>query len=244
MKIVKLKSQFAIASVCCILGFILTYQLKSVAQQEITAPGNNNNADITDEIQQLDTQKSQLQSKIDELQKKVDEYEKESASTNNASKELYSELEKSRMISGEVDVEGEGIVITISPKNLTLSSDFQTGGFLTHEALVYVVNELNFAGAEAISINGIRITNYTGIRSSSGGTYIFIGREKISPNKTIEIMAIGDKEKLYKDISFPGVFQFIPSSTYAQPTVEKRDKISISKSNEAVKFTYGAPVKD
>lgn len=238
----KIKSQISIALVCCILGFILTYQLRSISKQEINIP-ENSNADITDEIQQMNTQKKELQGKIDDLQKKVDEYEKQSANINNSTKELYLELEKSRMMSGDVDVEGEGILITISPKNLTLSSDFQTGGFLTHEALVYIVNELNFAGAEAISINDIRITNYTGIRSSSGGTYIFIGREKISPNKKIEIKAIGDKEKLYKDISFPGVFQFVPSSTYSQPTCEKKDKISISKSNDAFKFNYAMPVK-
>lgn len=238
----KIKSQISIAVVCCILGFILTYQLRSISKQEINIP-ESSNADITDEIQQMNTQKKELQGKIDDLQKKVDEYEKQSANVNNSTKELYSELEKSRMVSGDVDVEGEGILITISPKNLTLSSDFQTGGFLTHEALVYIVNELNFAGAEAISINDIRVTNYTGIRSSSGGTYIFIGREKISPNKKIEIKAIGDKEKLYKDISFPGVFQFVPPSTYSQPTCEKKDKIAISKSNDAFQFNYATPVK-
>lgn len=237
----KIKSQISIAFVCCILGFMLTYQLKSISQQQISMP-RNSNVDVTDEIEQLNTQKSKLQSKIDDLQKKVDEYEKQSANINNSTKELYSELEKSRMISGDVDVEGEGIVITITPKNLTLSGDFQTGGYLNHEALIYIVNELNFSGAEAISINDIRITNYTGIRSSSGGTNIFIGREKISPNKKIEIKAIGDKEKLYKDISFPGVFQFVPSTAYLEPTCEKKDNLTIPKSNEAFKFSYATPV--
>lgn len=235
----KARSQISIAFVCCILAFILTYQLKNLSKQETRV---TNDVDVTEEVKQLNEQKTELQGKIDDLQKKIDEYEKQSANVSNTTKELYSELEKSRMMAGDVDVKGEGVLITITPKNLTLSSDFQSSGYLTHEALVYIVNELNFAGAEAVSINDIRVTNYTGIRSSSGGTYIFIGKEKVSPNKKIEIRAIGDKEKLYKDMTFPGVFQFVPSSAYEEPTCEKKDNIEIGKSNEIFNFSYAQPV--
>lgn len=238
----RIRSQLSIAVVCCILGFIVSYQLKNIASQESKIPISNT-ADITEEIKQLKSQKKDFTDKIDEMQKKIDDYEKLSSNANSASQQLYNDLEKTRAFSGELDVEGQGIIITITPKNLSFSTGVENWELIKHDALVYIVNELNFAGAEAISINDIRITNFTGIRTSSGGLYILIGKEKISPIEKIVIKAIGDKDNIFKDISLPGVFQYVPNGTYIKPNVEKVDKIKILKSNDTYTLTYAKPVK-
>lgn len=238
----RIRSQLSIAVVCCILGFIVSYQLKNIANQESKIPISNT-ADITEELRQLKSQKKDFTDKIAEMQKKIDDYEKSSSNANSVSQQLYNDLEKTRAFSGELDVEGQGIIITITPKNLSLSSGVENWELIKHDALVYIVNELNFAGAEAISINDIRITNFTGIRTSSGGLYILIGKEKISPIEKIVIKAIGDKENIFKDISLPGVFQYVPTGTYIKPNVEKASKIQIFKSNDTNTLTYAKPVK-
>lgn len=235
----KMKSQLALAIVCCVFGFILTYQLKTVAKQEKNLPVTDN-ADITEEIERLKEQKKDMTGKIDELQKKIDNYEKES-SKNTESNYLYNELKKTRMIIGEVDVEGPGVVIKITPNNLAINNSH---GIITHEQLISIINELNFADAEAISINDIRVTLDTGIRSSSQGDVIWIGSEKISPYKQITIKAIGNSEKLYQTIAFPRVFKDVPTDTYMPPTYEKKDLVKIPKSNELKPFEYSKEIKD
>ena len=89
------------------------------------------------------------------------------------------------MLLGETDVEGPGVVVTITPKVLNMDTS-NKNVIITHKDLITYVNELNFAGAEAISINGYRITSNKGIRSSDGVKTIFIGNERIVIAKSME----------------------------------------------------------
>ena len=61
--------------------------------------------------------------------------------------------------------------------------------------LLKLVNELFAAGAEAISINDIRLTGYSGIRTAAN-IYIYINNERISAQSQIVVKAIGNKSVL------------------------------------------------
>ncbi|ADL51501.1 DUF881 domain-containing protein [Clostridium cellulovorans] len=237
----KYKSQFFIAFVCMIFAFIITYQIKSISsKQEVVV--TNDSADILEEVKTLKDQKKQLEGKLSEIQAQVEDYEKNAGENSSYAKNLLEELEKSRLVSGEVEVTGSGVEINISPKSITFSGEMTPQALITHKELIIIINELFFSGAEAVSINDIRVTNYTGIRSSSGGAYIFVGSEKISPKQVITIRAIGDPDKLKKDLDFPGTFDGIPLSSYNQPTYEKKDNIIIPKTKEVVTFKFSQKV--
>ena len=235
----KVASQISVALVCCILGFMLTYQFRVLMKQDNTLNLNNqNSSDVTVEIEQYKKEKAALEAKVNDLQNKVKGYEDAAASKSDSTKNVLDELEKSRILIGEVDVEGQGIVIYLNPNSNLFGNS--VNNHITDKDLVYLVNELRFAGAEAISINDIRVVSGTGIRTA--GNYILINDEKISPSKRIVIQAIGDKSLLYSAMSFPEVFSDL--KTICDVKFEKSDSITIKKYNKPYKFEYAEPVKE
>jgi len=235
----KVASQISVALVCCILGFMLTYQFRVLMKQDNTLNLNNqNSSDVTVEIEQYKKEKAALEAKVNDLQNKVKGYEDAAASKSDSTKNVLDELEKSRILIGEVDVEGQGIVIYLNPNSNLFGNS--VNNHITDKDLVYLVNELRFAGAEAISINDIRVVSGTGIRTA--GNYILINDEKISPSKRIVIQAIGDKSLLYSAMSFPEVFSDL--KTICDVKFEKSDSITIKKYNKAYKIEYAKPVKE
>lgn len=199
----KKTSQISIALVCAILGFMLSHQFKSIVKQEKTLNiTSKSSEDVTVEIDQYKKEKTELEKKVDELQGKLKDYENKASSKSDATKNLLQELETTRLLTGNTDVKGPGVVIYLNPINDIFGST--PSDKITDKHLVYLVNELRFAGAESIAINGIRIVNRTGIRIA--GNYIMINDERVSPNKRITIEAIGNKDLLYATIDFPEVF--------------------------------------
>jgi uncharacterized protein YlxW (UPF0749 family) len=227
-----------------ILGFMLAYQFKILTNQgnAVNIIGSDN-SDLTADIDRYKKEKEKMESKVNDLQNKVKAYEDSAASKSESTKNLLDELQDSRILTGETSVDGPGVVIYITPNSKMFGNNI-TGGIsdtITDKHLVYIVNELRFAGAEAISINDIRIVSDTGIRTA--GNYILVNDdEKISPSSRIVIQAIGDKELLYKDMSFPEVFSDFKN--IADVKFEKKDNIHIKKYNKTYKFQYAKPVKD
>lgn len=234
----KANAQISVAVVCCILGFMLTHQFKMLMKQDKTLNlTNKNSTDVTVEIEQYKKQKQELEVKVDDLQNQVKNYEKAAAGKSDATKNLLKELEDTRILTGTTDVKGPGIIIYLTPDSRLFTNSMEE--HITDKHLVYLVNELKFAGAEAISINDIRIVSRTGIRTA--GNYILINDEKISPSSRIVIQAIGDKNLLYGDMSFPEVFNDFKG--LCDVKFEKADSITIKKYNKNYKFEYAKPVQ-
>lgn len=235
----KVKSQVSVAVVCSILGFMLAYQFKILMKQDKTFNfTNKNSTDVTVEIEQYKKQKQQLEEKVNDLQNQVKKYESAAAGKSDATKDLLNELEETRTLMGLTDVNGQGITIYLTPDSKLFGTD--TADNITDKHLVYLVNELRFAGAEAISINDIRVVSKTGIRNA--GNYILINDEKISPSSRIVIKAVGDKNLLYSAMSFPEVFTDFKG--LCDVKFEKSDNISIKKYNKTYKFEYAKPVNN
>lgn len=234
----KIGSQISVAIVCCILGFMITYQFKILNVQGKGTEISQSNADITVEVEQYKKQKEEMSKKVDELQKQLKNYENAAAGKSDVNKNILQELEDTRTIMGNTDVTGQGVIIYLTPSSSLFSSDNIER--ITDKHLVYLVNELRFAGAEAISINDIRITGRSGIRDS--GNYIIInGEDKVSPSSRIVIKAVGDKNLLYSDLSFPEVFTDFKG--ICDVKFEKSDNILIKKNTQIYKLNYAKPVK-
>ena len=104
----KIQSQISVGIVSVLLSFMITYQLKSIMNQNKKLDDKKNVAQITLEIDQLKKQKEQLKANIDELQTQIKSYENAASSDNDMTKEIVKKLEDTRILTGSVDVEGEG----------------------------------------------------------------------------------------------------------------------------------------
>lgn len=240
----KVGSQIAVAVVCCILGFMLSHQLKIASMQEDKSNTNTNSPQVSQDIDKLTKEKANLQKKVDELNKQVSGYQDAAASSSTTNKQILDELNKDNLILGNVDAVGPGVEIVITPQSLSHSSSdsssaLGSGDPIKGEDIVDLINELNFSQAEAISVNDVRITATTGIKSSSGGSDIFIGDVRISTNEKITIKAVGNSKLLYSALSYPGVFSSIPANYKID--YNKVDKITIKKSNAIIKFDFAKP---
>lgn len=236
----KLRSQIAVALVCAILGFMIAYQFRMISIQNSKSSSQTDSTQVTAEITQLTNEKSELSKKINTLQDQLTKYQNSAADQSTANKQMLDELNNLNLLTGSVDVTGPGITLTITPKNTIFSSDIsKQGDVITDIALINIVNTLNFAGAEAISINDIRVTSQTAIKTTAGITAIIIGKsDRISPYKTITIKAIGNKDKLNSALVFPGELSDIPISSYDVPSPVKSDNIRVNKSNNVLNFEY------
>jgi uncharacterized protein YlxW (UPF0749 family) len=236
----KISSQIAVALVCCILGFMLAYQFRLLSRQQTLdkVSPQNSTTDVTVEVEQYKKQKEELQKNIDDLQGKLKNYEQAAASKSDETKGMLDELENLRLLIGTETAQGPGIILYIDPISGILGND-AGGGQITDKHLIYIVNELVSAGAEAVSINDIRITPRTGITTS--GNYVLVNNDRVSPTERITIKVIGDKKLLAGTIDFPGVmtdFQNISKWSFVQS-----DNIKINKYNSSTVFKYAKPIK-
>lgn len=235
----KFRSQISIGVICVLLGFMITYQFKMISKQNSAADPNKNTPEIITENEELKKQKEELQKKINELDAKTKEYENAARGRDEQSELLYKELEETRILTGGTEVEGEGMIIYITPKSNIFGSNPEDQ-LINDTDLVHMVNELNAADAEAISINDIRLTSRSGIRNA--GNAIIINGERISYNKRITIQAIGKKDILESAISFPGAIPQNLSQT-CDISMEKSNKIKIPKYNKTYKFEFAKPIE-
>jgi len=197
--------QWVLALVFVVLGFLLAYQYKQI-QNPVKKLTVQETEDLLHEIEILKEEKTAMIELNDRLNEDLKNYETFAASTDEANLLLKEELDKSRMLLGLVDVHGPGLTISLKPTDPLL--DPQNFNFMTDAELVYIINELKFAGAEAISINDKRISIQTGIKSSSNNSFILINDEKVSPREEITIKAIGDKAKLGGAVAFHGAMSY------------------------------------
>lgn len=233
----KLASQISVALVCCILGFMIAYQFKMLNKQQLEQGKKQASADVTVEVEEYKNAKEQLEKKVNELQNKVKEYEDSAVKTGNLAETVRKELENSRILTGSTDVQGPGITAYITPKSGIFTTNIDVQPINDHD-LVDIVNELNAAGAEAISINDIRLTSRTGIRNA--GNAIIINEIKISPYKPVMIKAIGDKNLLNSALSFPGAIPDFPCDV----KWDKSDSIKVFKYTKPYKFEYAKPMNE
>lgn len=194
-------SRLALMVVCLILGLMLALQFKNVQQ----VGGNvslQRSQELTAEIQKLKNENADLQARIEEYTDTIQSYEQAAGEQGNYSEALTESLNQARIFAGMVPVKGPGVVVTINNKYLYYDGENQSQvvRHVYYEDLLKLVNELNAAGAEAMSINGERIVATTEIRNA--GDYIVINTNRYSV--PFEIQAIGNPEKLMAALNLLG----------------------------------------
>lgn len=238
------KSQLFVAFVCALLGFLLAYQFKVLSNKNIESNiSNYDNSDIISEVETLKKEKEELSETNSKLSEQLKEIEETAAKDGDVGKDIKNQLDDARMHLGVVDVEGPGIVLTITPKTsifgATTNDDSRDLG---EDELVHIVNLLWYSGAEAISINDIRITPETGIKTA--GNSIAIGSTgRVYPRDKIVIKAIGEKGKLNVGLSFPGSLDYLALLNYNND-VKTEDDILIGKTTQSLKNDYMKSVNE
>ena len=141
--------------------------------------------------------------------------------------EKYEETIATNLIVGNTDIYGEGIIVTLTDNNNQV---------IVAEDLLELINELRYAGAEAISINDVRIINTTDI-VEVGNTLIMVGGQRLSSPYVVK--AIGNQAYLSSILSLKNS-GFIDKYNNSGKTVTlvANKKVEILKYNGETEIKY------
>lgn len=239
------KSQIAVAVVCAILGFLLSYQYKELKVSSSTSTSNTsgyNSSELLDEVEGLKKEKKELSKKNEDLTDRLNSLEQTAASKGDVEKDIVNQLQTARMQLGLLSAKGSGIKITLILKsNMFSSNSIDSTNLLQDSDLVSIVNTLWFSKAEAISINDYRVTPQTGIKAS--GNYIWIGSAgRINPSEKIEIKAIGDTKTMKVGLDFQ-TFS-IGNLSYYDTSIDEQGSMVIDKTSQSLRSDYVTVVSD
>lgn len=170
--------------VCTSLVSVMFMQFKTVEETAITDIENMREVELRKTLAEWKGKYEEANIKLEDTKKKINEYNEKTEKKEEASELVEQELKQSNLFIGKTDVIGEGVIVTLdnSEKNV-IASD-----------LIYLVNELRYAGAEAISINDVRIINTTEIVDLMEYTYISVGGQRLESPYVVK--AIGNQEYL------------------------------------------------
>ncbi len=219
MKKNKIIMTIIVGLMCLVLFTVMFMQFKTIEETDITAIENMRESELRTAISEWKTKYEETNTKLEETQKSINEYKSKLDKNEEASELVDQELQESNMLLGKTDVYGEGVVVTLSDneQQKIKASD-----------LIVLINELKYGGAEAISINDIRITNDTEI-AFIDNSYIIIGSEQRISSPYV-VKAIGNITYLSSVLSLKDS-GFIDKYTSSGKTVsfETRKRIDILK---------------
>ena len=227
----------ALMLVSVILGIVLAIQFKSV--QKVGGSVSLQRAqELSNKVQRLTEENESLENQIKEFQQRIKEYEDAAQDVDKITDTMYKELERIRILAGLSDVEGPGIVVTVDMKTQTIDEFTGTINTITDEDLLRIVNELNAAGAEAISINEERIVSTTEIRNA--GRFININTNSYSTPFIIK--AIGEPNNLESALMLIGGVVDYFNVINISIDIKKHDKIIIPKYKGNLENRFAQPI--
>ena len=167
-----------ICGVCLVLFAVMFMQFRTIEETDITEIENMREAELRTAISEWKSKYEETAKQLEANRKSIDEYQQKIEQNGEASELVDKDLEESNMILGKTDVYGEGVIITLSSK---------------YRDLLEIINELRYAGAEAISINDVRILGSTYVAQPDGVLMLIKGQRIASP---YVIKAIGNQTYL------------------------------------------------
>jgi uncharacterized protein YlxW (UPF0749 family) len=159
--------QITFSAALLVLGFLIAAQL--AAEGPRVRYTSQERSPLVETALGLQSQQDALKARILDLRTKIGQLEAQGPGSAASLKQLYADLEQARTGAGLVALTGPGVVF-----KLTDASQPGAGAdsLVTAHDLRVLVEELWLGGAEAISINGERITVTTAILDIGGSVLV------------------------------------------------------------------------
>ena len=202
-------------------------QFRTVEETNSIGIENMREDELRQEILNWKNKYNEIDEKLQSNYKKIDEYSNTIKNNQQSSELIEKELSEYNMFAGKTNVIGNGVVLKLSDNNIM---SFSASSFIA------LVNELKYAGAEAISINNQRIVNSTDIVMINNKYILINGERIIGP---YEVKAIGDKEKFEKILNYPNS-GYVPSYKNGGYTIsmEYQSDIRINAYDKEITLKY------
>jgi uncharacterized protein YlxW (UPF0749 family) len=179
-----------------VLGLLLATAAEEEHQRSPAAAATRQR--LIDEVDRADAAADQLERNVSRLRAQVDHDRREAVALTGSGRSAADELKGLEAVTGAGAVEGPGIEVRVDDATAgptatgDVRDDETQDGKVVDRDLQILVNGLWGAGAEAVSINGRRLTALTAIRAA--GAAILVDYRPLRP--PYEVRAIGDPDRL------------------------------------------------
>jgi uncharacterized protein YlxW (UPF0749 family) len=193
------KWQAPLTLVLFLSGLLLVFSLRSMASSG-TLPSRVQNENLANLIRSQESEIADIELDVSNRRDLLNTFQLNSAAGLQAMTYLQNNVKQQEVLAGFTEVEGPGLIISLDDNRKDAQNaetlnpgQFNPDDYLIHDRhLLYVVNDLRAAGAEAISINDQRIISSTEIRCA--GNTILVNSTRLAPPYIIR--AIGDPASL------------------------------------------------
>ena len=231
------KKQIAITLgiMCFILTIAISIQLKTVKNSNSTVSVSLTDDKLRDEVLRWKEKYDYAYEQLTESEKELTSVRQDATQNDITDNSKQEQINQNNMLLGNVKVEGPGLQITLADNNVAATTSIDPSSVLVHyDDILQVVNALNNAGAEAISINDTRVITTTSITCE--GNVIKVNGEKIS--SPFVIKAIGSQGRLYGSLTMAGGYLDILQSYGVIVETKQVDNITIEKYNGIINYKY------
>lgn len=179
----------SLAVALLLVGFLLVAQWRG-NQSAAASLEQASDGDLAIIIQEMTAENAAMRNEAMRLEVQLAQSTRDEQGRSELLARADRELRNLRMVAGELPAVGEGVVVRIAdPRRVLVAQD-----------LVNLMHELRAGGAEAIAIDGKRVTARTSFKDSPQGVAV---DGSVLP-KTFESMAVGEGAALHQALSLPG----------------------------------------
>jgi uncharacterized protein YlxW (UPF0749 family) len=221
---VRWRDQIAITVVSAILGLLVVIQLRT--QQADPGLSALTAQELTVLVANLNTRNEQLRGEVATLERELGGLSADQARGESSLEQIRRDLGRVRAWAGLEPLTGRGIRIVVS-------------GPIDGAGVEEVLNELRNAGAEAISVGGIRVVSGTVVAGRAGSVSI----ENTALGDPFDVLAIGSPETLTGSLTRIGGVVSMLAATYpgALLTVAPVESVRIPATTRNLAPGHGAP---
>ena len=228
-------------TLCFAVGFSLIVQARVTNGQQLYVSAKtitDYQTTIASEIEDM----KRIEQLTKETEKKLEEYRALATNENSDLKnKMQEEQERYKILSGNTDVHGEGVIVFIDDGTRELNEGEDPNAVLVHDMdILNVINELNRSGAEALAVNGQRISNNSSI--SCSGYTIRINDQFFA--RPFEIRAIGDSKRMAASLIGPEGYGTLLTDYGVIFKLTIKDDLTIRKFTEYQTYEYMTKVTE
>ena len=230
----KTKTPFgALIILSTLLGLLISIQLRNVDIQMGGYTTSQRGQQLASQLNKLNEKENALKNELSVLEGKLDKYK--NSNSDEALKGINDDIKRYEELSGYTDVSGQGIDMKIN----AVGQD-ETMLVYNYELLLSIINKLNAAQAEAISINEQRVVSNTALELS--GERLFVNDTPINPPFVVK--AIGNADTLESALKLKyGVVWEIENYYNAKVDIQKKEDIKIPRYSKEIKYKYARPIE-
>lgn len=235
------KKQIAITLgiMCFILTIGIFIQIKTIKNTNTTVSQSLKENELRDEVLIWKEKYDIAYEQLTESTKQLEQVRKHATQNDVTSLAKQKEITQNNMLLGTQEAQGTGVIITLTDNNTGITSDgmeiLDLSKLIVHyDDLLEVINALNNAGAEAISVNGQRVIQTTAITCE--GNIIKINGQRVSSPFTIK--AIGSPELLYGSMNMIGGYLYWMNYEGVLVDIKQSEDITVEKYNGVINYKY------